>query len=455
VHNDLLKYASSVVVDDLCGRGIHLDDSSRIPLIERLPMAAGFQLRARLRAASGDVVLSNCEPPRAYESYNSDRLGLGSTMWLQPGYNKESMAVTDDCLASAECLETLARLLAVSGGGYIHPYVSFEEIWLLAQELSNRSNSTVSVVGPIPAVAGLVNNKCRFLEFARVIAGGAATVPFAVGSSPSVVANLLQQLSRSTNRLLVRLPDSTAGLGTAIVDTSSLPAANHLTSYVEAMLAALGWDGRADVLLSPWISSLMSVSTQMWIPPLRLGLPVCEGIYEQYLHPRNGMQFWGAKPVQLPDNINAELLRLSRVICAALQRAGYIGRCSYDFLLVGEHLASSRPIFVECNGRWGGTSSVMSLVDRISPASGRLAHSFGPIADDALRGVSFDDILKTFRSELFESRTGSRRGVMLYNVGGLAAGRVDICAVDADQKSAVQLWEECARKLRGMDSDDA
>jgi hypothetical protein len=45
--------------------------------------------------------------------------------------------------------------------------------------------------------------------------------------------------------------------------------------------------------------------------------------------------------------------------------------------------------------------------------------------------------------------------VMLYNVGGLAAGRVDICAVDADQKSAVQLWEECARKLRGMDSDDA
>jgi hypothetical protein len=446
VRADPVKYRSTMTVDRVQGLGVQIDDLSGIPLIEQLPVAAALQLRARMRAQSGDVVLSNLEPPRGYEAYNQDRLGLGHATWLQPNCEKGSMTVTRDCLASTECLDVLAGLLS-GRGGYVHPYVSFEDVWLLAQELAGRSGSKVSVVGPPPALAALVNNKCRFLDFARAAAGYYTTIPFAVANSAAALADLLRQFASRSDRLVVRLPHSAGGLGTTVVDAGSFSPEKDPLAEAGAMLAALGWDGRTDVLVSEWVPALTSVSTQIWIPPERLGGPVCEGVYEQRLDPTIGMQFWGAVPVQLPDEVDAELRRLSGVTCEALQLAGYVGRCSFDFLLVGERLESATPLFVECNGRWGGVSSVMSLVDRVSAPGKRLAHSFGPVVRDSLRGAEFGDILDVLEPELYELRTGVR-GALLYNVGGLATGRIDICTIDVDQDSAARLWETCAQRLQ-------
>jgi hypothetical protein len=447
VRAELVAYAPVIVADSMPGLGIQVDDLSAIPLVEQLPMAAALQLRARLRARSGDAVLSNFEPPGGYESYNADRLGLGRATWLQASSDRQSMTVTRDCLANPACLDTLADLVRDTGG-HVHPYISSEDVWLLARELSGRSGSNVSVVGPPPALTALVNNKRRFLEFARVVAGPDATIPFAAADNANAVAALLRQLSHRAGRLVVRLPGSAAGLGTRVVDTASFPAEQDHLPEVDAMLAGLGWDGRTEVLVSEWTESLTSVSTQVWIPPARLGLPTCEGVYEQRLDPHTGMQFWGAQPVRLANQVDAELRRLSLLVCTALQRAGYVGRCSFDFLLVGKQLASATPIFVECNGRWGGVSLVMSFVDRVSPARSRAAHSFGPVVQDSLRGADFEDVLETLQDELYEARNRAEPGVLLYNVGALAVGRIDICAVDTDQDSAVDRWERCANRLQ-------
>jgi len=426
--------------------GIQIDDSSSIPLIAELPMASGFQLRARLRAAAGDIILSNCEPPAGYEAYNADHLDLGHATWLRPSADQDRMTVAKDCLANVTCLDILARALSQKGG-YLHPYLSTEEIWQLAAELTGRSGSGVLVLGPPPALAALVNNKCSFLQIARLVAGEQATIPFAIACTVADVSGFIEKFKHRMDRIVIRLPDSTAGLGVKIVDTGALPSGPKLIAELDVILATLGWEKSGDLLLSEWTPSLASVSTQMWLPPLQAGGPVCEGIYRQRLHPRNGMQYWGASPAYLPDPTAAELRRLSCLLCSAFQRAGYVGRCSFDFLLTGERLKSATPIFVECNGRWGGVSAVMSLVDRVSRPGARPAHSFGPVSGDSLRGAELRDILAVLAGELYDSRRKSGRGVMAYHVGGLNAGRMDICTMAEDQESAQSLWELCAQKL--------
>ena len=55
----------------------------------------------------------------------------------------------------------------------------------------------------------------------------------------------------------------------------------------------------------------------------------------------------------------------SWLLAVLFQRLGYVGRCSFDLLVVGESLATARAEFLECNGRWGGTSGPMMLMNRL------------------------------------------------------------------------------------------
>jgi len=121
---------------------------------------------------------------------------------------------------------------------------------------------------------------------------------------------------------------------------------------------------------------------------------------------------------------------MSLAVATKLKGLGYIGRCSFDFII-----SDGRPIFIECNGRWGGTSTPMNLVDRLFP-DGRPPYLAKDVQDDRLIGCSFKDVAKAFGSSLYRAETGEGRYI-LYNVGCLTEfGKFDVIVLGANQEAA-------------------
>jgi len=137
------------------------------------------------------------------------------------------------------------------------------------------------------------------------------------------------------------------------------------------------------MLVDVWETNVHeNASVQTWIPPLADGDPIIEGVFSQLLVGPSG-QFVGCIPLQLPDHVRQEVVRGTSLLILLYQQLGYVGRCSFDFLLVGENAEQSQVEFIECNGRWGGASLPMSLVNRL----------FGDWKSQPFAAVSIDDAL--------------------------------------------------------------
>jgi hypothetical protein len=188
-------------------------------------------------------------------------------------------------------------------------------------------------------------------------------------------------------------------------------------------LAEKDWAPGDRVLVVSWEKNDVSPSAQTWIPPLGGGQPRLDGIYEQLLEGEEKV-FLGSIVSRLPAEIEEKIGRWALSIATAYQELGYVGRCSFDFIDAGE--GDIR--FVECNGRWGGTSTPMHLVDRIFPG-GRPAYRAQDIVSPGLMGCSFDNLRDAVGDTLYDSATG-RGKFIVYNVGCLAAyGKLDVIAV--------------------------
>jgi hypothetical protein len=134
--------------------------------------------------------------------------------------------------------------------------------------------------------------------------------------------------------------------------------------------------------------------------------------------------------------------KASVLVAAALQELGYVGRCSFDLLVVGDPAGDPDVRFMECNGRWGGTSTPMHLVDRlVAPRPTYRAQDFD---HPALTGAPLPDILAALGDSLYDPANGRGRFV-LYNVGPLALrGKLDVIAFgrtpdEADEAMLVDL----------------
>jgi hypothetical protein len=152
---------------------------------------------------------------------------------------------------------------------------------------------------------------------------------------------------------------------------------------------------------------------------------VVEEIYQQFLIGDEGV-FEGAMLSSLPLRIRDQFIVRSWLICRVLQRLGYTGRCSFDALVVGRHMGEGRLKFVECNGRWGGTSTPMHLMKRVFGDFRHVPYTAQDYVDDRLRGLEFHDLMDVFGGHLYDRRTGKGR-VLLYNVGGVGEhGKFDL-----------------------------
>jgi hypothetical protein len=154
--------------------------------------------------------------------------------------------------------------------------------------------------------------------------------------------------------------------------------------------------------------------------------------------------FVGSAPSRFPQTLHQEIVDRCWLLACLFQALGYVGRCSFDMILVGESLRDCRVEFVECNGRWGGTSLPMTLMNRIfgnwhrHPYAVQVVHHV-----DGLDQVSFPQVLESFKDELFDVRTGSG-SLIFVNPGRLRyqAGITVLALSDS--------WEGAAKNIGGM-----
>ena len=164
-------------------------------------------------------------------------------------------------------------------------------------------------------------------------------------------------------------------------------------------------------------------------------MPRVDGVYEQLLEGEECV-FLGSVPSRLGADMDSRLSVASLRVARVFQELGYVGRCSFDFVVSG-----GNGFFVECNGRWGGTSTPMHLLDRLFP-EGRPAYRARDYLDSRLAGVPFPRILEAIGAELYDHRTGEGTYV-LYNVGCLGLyGKFDVIALGEDIDAANRALEE-------------
>ncbi len=411
---------------------LHLDDVSAIPFLVDIAGVEEYQHRARLRAGDGDLFVAVTPPATGYEEYCRQRLGLGSPELLVAHPVGTPLAVARAC-THGQAFERLVACTRESGGLCIHPYMGIEDVWELAGKLRQVTGLPVEVVGPPAEVTWLANDKSAFAALVARTLGPEWLTETGRSRDPSTLAGMLLDLAQRHRRVGLKRTRCASGMGNAVFDADMLQPERVLT-LVLRFLERTEWRGDEEVLVVAWEQAVSSPSTQLWIPEPDDGPPRLDGIYEQILV-GEAQVFVGSRPAGLPRPVLDQLTYGAETVARALQEAGYRGRCSFDHLLVGDPEGSFEVRFTECNGRWGGTSTPMSLLDRMlqGPRPPYRAQDF---EHEKLVGVGLPEILDRLGDEVYDAQTGRGRYIF-YNVGPLAgAGKLDVIALGASQAEA-------------------
>jgi hypothetical protein len=428
---------------------LHLDDVSKIPFVQDVVGVEEYQHRARVRARTGDLFTAVTDPSDGYEDYCRNTLGLGAPEFVRASSGRHAYAVADACF-SGPPFGTLVERARIAGGLSIHPYMAIGEVWQLAARVAEASNTRVEVVGPPPPVLWIANDKAALSEIVSRVLSEDWIVETFSGTEPEVMAQRLQRLARSATSVGLKRARCASGLGNAVYDAESLRKLDFtgVLGEVEAFLRRTEWPGDEEVLVVAWEATDCSPSSQLWIPPLGVGAPRVEGVYEQLLEGDNRV-FLGSRPSTLPEPVNREIAAASLAVGEALQSLGYVGRCSFDFILLGDPDGEFRLKFTECNGRWGGTSTPMHLVDRVvdGPRPPYRAQDFMQVG---LVGVEFREVLERLDSAVYNAATGEG-SYILYNVGPLTnTGKFDVVAIGSTPGEAETLIQEDLPRRLGL-----
>ena len=405
---------------------LYLDDVSEIPFLVNIVGVEEYQHRARVRAGDSDLYAAVTLPVEGYEEYCRDTLRMGSPEPVIAEIVTSPLAVAKACGRGTALAHILARARA-AGGLLIHPYMSIEPVWELAARVAADASIPVKVIGPPPPVTWIANDKKSFSELVEQTLGKEWLVRTETAREPYAIARHLREIAKTCARVGLKRTRCASAMGNAVFDSGEL-LEQDVEDVVRAFLKRTEWDGAEDVLAVAWEETDLSPSTQTWIPPRGQGKPIVEGVYAQILEGPEKI-FVGSRPLTHP--IAVELTTASTRVATALQELGYVGRCSFDFIVLDDERAR----FTECNGRWGGTSIPMSLVDRLVPGN-RPPYRAQDYVSESLSGWSFKEVRARLESDLYDPVRGQGRFV-LYNVGPLSAsGKLDVIALGKTQQRA-------------------
>jgi len=412
---------------------LHLDDVSGIPFLVDIAGVEEYQHRGRLRADDHDVYVTVTQAADGYEAYCQNRLRMGTPTHLVADPVGPPIEVARACTAGS----TRARLAEIARdarGMMIHPYMGIEDVWELAAMLSTDSHAPVHVLAPPPPVTWIANDKSAFDELVTRVLGRDALVETRIARDTiSIVANL-RALAERHERVGLKRTRCASAMGNAVFASRAVLSERDAANAVDEFLRRTEWPEGEEVLAVAWLGTDLSPSTQLWIPPIGRGEPRLDGIYEQILKGQEKV-FVGSRPSTLPDPVNRELGSCALLVGAALQELGYVGRCSFDHLVTGDVHGDFRVVFTECNGRWGGTSTPMSLLDRLSRGP-RPAYRAQDVVFPELIGARLPDLLELAGNAMFRTDTGEGHFIF-YNVGPLFGhGKFDVISIGTDQEDA-------------------
>ncbi|MEO1273233.1 MAG: hypothetical protein AAFX99_34540, partial [Myxococcota bacterium] len=317
---------------------LHIDDLSAIPFLQDVVGVELYQLRAVVRASDGDLTVATCPPLLDYQGYNLDQLGLGEPESL---YAPPVATAAEVALAASQgpALERLAAVAQHQGGLMIHPYMGSEPVWSLAQVIHKASGGApVQVLGPPPPITWLANDKELLTEVAREVVGASSVVPTTVGHAPQEIAQQLRALAaQGYPRVALKKTRCASAMGNRRFISAELLAMDdpELLAQVERFLRDKEWQPDEPILTLVWEEVTSSPSTQLWIPHPDEGSPRVEGVYEQLLEGPEQV-FLGSIPSRLGAEVEDALVHASLCVAQVYQMLGYVGRCSFDFIVCSD-----------------------------------------------------------------------------------------------------------------------
>lgn len=438
----LEPYESFRMVPEAAGLPqLHLEDVSAIPGVAGgVPGVERYQHRARIRARQGDVYAAVIAPPDGYEHYNQQFLGFGPPDFVLAEAVTSALEVVEACRHGA-AFERLAQLAAQRGGLVIHPYMGIEPVWHLARELRERTRAAVHVLAPPTPSTWLANDKSSFDALVKLCLGPGYTVDSEEAEGLEATTAALERMAQRHQVVGLKRLRSASAMGNQVIRQSDL-AKDGARSLVERFFEATHWCNEEKAQVVAWMETDLSPSTQIWIPPLGQGSVRLDGIYEQLLEGEEKV-FLGSRPARFDEGLTEALTSASLRLGEALQRLGYQGRCSFDTLVLQGEGTVPQLYFTECNGRWGGTSTPMHLVDRLFPDA-RPLYRAQDYMHAELVGLPFAELKDRLGQALYDHRTGSGRYI-LYNVGPLEdRGKFDVIVLgrtvnEVDQAIAEEL----------------
>lgn len=432
------------------GPCLFIEDHYAIRLFEILGNQA-YSHRILLLARPGDVVVIGCRSP-TFERYCAETLSFGWAEVLEPAPSTRAESLASRCAADPRLIKDLAARARRQGGLSIVPYMGSGGVWALASDVAAHAGAPVHVCAPPPRLTRRVNDKIWFSACVDRLIGKQAIPSVCPASGSAMLAAQVAKLSRGHASLVVKLPDSASSKGNFLLDAVSVEdqPLRDLREYLMALMRRVGWLGNFPVLVSAWEQPvLVTPSVHLWIPKVQSGDPIVEAIFEQRLADDSGA-FAGAVPTNLPAHWQQRLAREAALLGVLFQHLGYVGRCSFDAILVGSDLDGAALHWIECNGRWGGVSLPVTLAARLFDDWQKRPFVIAEQSD--LSGSSHDlsEILAELEDELFVVG-GGQAGAVILSPARLEMGTgYEIMVFDDDIDSAQERAARVSARLRSM-----
>ncbi len=426
-------------IEDACS--LQIDDFSEIPIIGVKDNSHVLQQRARLRAVNGDYVVQSKNVERGFSDYCEYQLQLGRVRWLCPATpQSDPHEIALACWQDRRLRHDLEQAIRHEGLRYIHPHISTLQVWELAALLEGATRRPVKVIGPPPALAKWANDKIEFSAVANRLLGENAVPQTTAVYNYATLAKVVLRLAATHSRLGIKFPNGTGGNGNFLLKSENIcgRSLKQIRNDLKNLLDAYHWPKGGRLLVDVWETDVInSPSVQMWIPPVGQGDPVVEGVFVQAVSGEQG-NFVGSFPSELPAQIEQEMVNGSFLIASLFQQLGYVGRCSYDLILVGNSLDDCRIEFIECNARWGGTSAPMTLMNRLEIAKQGRTFGIQKIEVGELCQMEFAELKREIGDELYVPATG-RGKFILFNPARIKENAAEVIAIGGSSEEVKQL----------------
>lgn len=438
-----------LVPQSLCTAGsLLIDDLSEIHRVHPEKDLSFYQDRARLRAGDGDVLVTFGQVDVAYEDYCQSYLGIGRPLWLHPQTARNKSRVAESAWEDRSVRRQLVGLIRQKEILYVHPHMGTESVWRLAALLKKSSRSQLKVIAPLPGLSHWVNDKVAFADTVTRLFYHERLPASELAWNRSTLAVKLKEMLKYCRFVGVKLPSCAGGEGNFIFAAQELKDASTI-DILKVLQQRLPrqCDSSSPLLIDAWRTDVLSSpSVQIWIPPRADGPPIIEGIFNQRFTTEAGM-FEGSQPARFPRVLTEEIVQQSGMLATLYQRLGYLGRCSFDLIIIGKSLGDCTLEMIECNGRWGGTSLPMTLMNRLFGDWSRHHFVIQTLHLPGLEKLSLNQVLELLADDLFDIRTGLGN-VMLFNPRRISArSSIDLIILTGDSDDPSSALSRVSRKL--------